>query len=187
MYLNDYGRFPFLDNRSNTPATSWQAALEPYYSVKWTQRGYHCPEYKGTLDDALPAGSYGYNGRGTDITHMLIVEGIDLGLSPIRYEGNLGVTESQVRVPSEMIEIGDTQIIGTGDPRKPSSLIYSGEHLLVPRTVLRPEYQIPRHPGGMNLVFCDGHVALMKWRDFTNNAASAALWNNDHEPHPETW
>jgi prepilin-type processing-associated H-X9-DG protein len=46
----------------------------------------------------------------------------------------------------------------------------------------------PRHDQGENMVFCDGHVEFGKqtvWLQKTERARQR--WNNDHEPHQETW
>lgn len=44
------------------------------------------------------------------------------------------------------------------------------------------------HNAGANAVFCDGHVEYKKFRQWTEASAPARRrWNNDHEPHPETW
>ena len=46
----------------------------------------------------------------------------------------------------------------------------------------------PRHNKGANVVFCDGHVEYAKqviWLRKTDR--DRQRWNNDHEPHPETW
>jgi prepilin-type processing-associated H-X9-DG protein len=45
-----------------------------------------------------------------------------------------------------------------------------------------------RHNSGANIVFCDGHIEFAtrdKWVEETPSARRR--WNNDHEPHPETW
>ena len=45
-----------------------------------------------------------------------------------------------------------------------------------------------RHSGGDNLVFCDAHVEYAKtekWVEETDPARKR--WNNDNDPHDETW
>jgi hypothetical protein len=37
-----------------------------------------------------------------------------------------------------------------------------------------------------NMLFCDGHVALLKRSDYWYPPRSASNWNSDHQPHPET-
>jgi len=46
----------------------------------------------------------------------------------------------------------------------------------------------PRHNHGENVVFCEGHVEYARhtvWLKKTDPARRR--WNNDHQPHPETW
>jgi prepilin-type processing-associated H-X9-DG protein len=49
------------------------------------------------------------------------------------------------------------------------------------------EVTSPRHPGGVNVVFCDGHVVVMSRQVLFDYRKSASSWNNDHQPHPEFW
>jgi prepilin-type processing-associated H-X9-DG protein len=49
------------------------------------------------------------------------------------------------------------------------------------------EITTPRHGRGYNVVTCDAHVALVPRSWLLNPTNSARSWNNDHEPHPETW
>jgi prepilin-type processing-associated H-X9-DG protein len=45
-----------------------------------------------------------------------------------------------------------------------------------------------RHRRGANLVFCDGHVEFAKQNKWIESTAFARRrWNNDNQPHPETW
>ena len=46
----------------------WWAKLLPYYPVRWMDKAYHCPGYKGAIAGEVgnrpPLGSYAYNERG---------------------------------------------------------------------------------------------------------------------------
>ena len=44
-----------------------------------------------------------------------------------------------------------------------------------------------RHGKNYNLVFCDSHVAGMNPWILFNPTNTAAIWNSDHQPHPELW
>ena len=83
---------------------------------------------------------------------------------------NLGLddtAESEVSLPSDMIAIGD------------HFAFYFG---------LGPLVVCPVHAGGANVVFCDGHVEYARIREWTKaDDIHRARWNNDHQPHPETW
>jgi len=44
------------------------------------------------------------------------------------------------------------------------------------------------HSSGANALFCDGHVEYAKAVKWTAASEQARRrWNNDHEPHSETW
>jgi prepilin-type processing-associated H-X9-DG protein len=45
----------------------------------------------------------------------------------------------------------------------------------------------PPHADGYNLLFVDGHVQLVKRRDYLFPPRTAPNWNRDHQPHPELW
>ncbi len=50
-----------------------------------------------------------------------------------------------------------------------------------------PEILTPRHGKGYNVVACDGHVILVERAEWIDPRKTSRNWNNDHEPHPETW
>jgi len=45
----------------------------------------------------------------------------------------------------------------------------------------------PPHGRSYNVLFCDGHVVLVRRSDYLYPPRSAAQWNCDHQPHPEAW
>jgi len=83
--------------------------------------------------------------------------------------GRIEVAATDVKAPAEMIAIGDTT-----------------------RSVISPNYgdyyMDALHNGGANVAFCDGHVEYAKeskWVEATDSARKR--WNNDNQPHHETW
>jgi prepilin-type processing-associated H-X9-DG protein len=44
-----------------------------------------------------------------------------------------------------------------------------------------------RHGKNYNQLFCDGHVSAMSPWVLFNPTNTAAMWNYDHQPHPEFW
>ena len=44
------------------------------------------------------------------------------------------------------------------------------------------------HNGQANMLFCDGHVESARQTNWVSVSDTARRrWNNDHEPHPESW
>jgi prepilin-type processing-associated H-X9-DG protein len=43
------------------------------------------------------------------------------------------------------------------------------------------------HGRNSNVAFCDTHVESGATLKLFNQTNSAVRWNNDHQPHPETW
>jgi prepilin-type N-terminal cleavage/methylation domain-containing protein/prepilin-type processing-associated H-X9-DG protein len=104
------------------------------------------------------------------------------------HDGDVPVPESHVRVPSDMIAIGDActwgdlTAFGLGWPGCGNT---------------PPDHKDRR----TNALFCDGHVESSKWDPipgvlipesdnawrFTPDASHAKRWNSDNQPHPETW
>ena len=129
--------------------------------------------------------SYGHNTIGTA---GKINAGRPLGLAPIRYQPTnefgkyldavfLPVFPSMLAAPADMIGLGDTMSIDEyfRDYRLPW---VDGLGIRVPDV----------HSRGANVAFCDGHVEYAKQRKWIEESDTARRrWNNDHEPHPETW
>jgi prepilin-type processing-associated H-X9-DG protein/prepilin-type N-terminal cleavage/methylation domain-containing protein len=130
---------------------------------------------------ALTNYSYGYNAYGTE---PLQLHDLNLGLGRARVPEIdfsmplLEISESQVKAPADMLTIGDLNDLQN-----------------VFTTTIEPTCPPPyaggpanRHNSGANMVFCDGHAEFAKqnaWMEETDTARRR--WNNDHEPHPETW
>jgi len=112
--------------------------------------------------------SYGYNHLGT-----AGADGLGLGAwEPL--------PSSRVVVPSDMIAIGDSDGDGGGD-----GVIRFHRPIGFPAVLFPPG---TRHRGGANIVFCDGHVEWAKQAKWIERSPAAARrWNNDHQPHWETW
>ena len=145
---------------------------------------FHCPAKRmepfipapgGTMRLWIGSYGYGYNGLGT-------LQGpsaaASLGLGPVELEGKiLRVRGSGVRLPSDMIAIADSVggFLGHIHPY----FLSNGSH---PKTIGNS------HKTGANVVFCDGHVEYGKQTEWTEaSSAARRRWNNDHQPHPETW
>jgi prepilin-type N-terminal cleavage/methylation domain-containing protein/prepilin-type processing-associated H-X9-DG protein len=180
----------------------WETSLEPYLRLSWTNRSVHCPAYKGRIlhiPGSLDFGSfditsYGYNHRGTG--------GETLGLGAlVNYPGpgetnHPGVfpdppptTEAQIKIPTEMVAIADSILYSASYSTNDSDGDDRAQPLIYPTYTWLPKclQQPPQHGLNFNVLFCDGHVAAVRIREMFDVRKNARYWNNDHEPHPETW
>jgi prepilin-type N-terminal cleavage/methylation domain-containing protein/prepilin-type processing-associated H-X9-DG protein len=198
MYTSDFGAYPYVISwRTVQPyGRIWAHTLEPYMGQTWTNKLYRCPSYKGYTVDPSPLtspptdrwflviGSYAYNFHGTGTPVGSAVR-LNLGLGPEYIEAGTQprpkpIPEAAVIVPSEMIAIGDatSEVNGGGVsslaiPSKVDNNLQSWK---------------PSHVDGYNSAFCDGHVAFLKTAEFLGASDQARRrWNNDNQPHPETW
>jgi prepilin-type processing-associated H-X9-DG protein/prepilin-type N-terminal cleavage/methylation domain-containing protein len=218
LHVMDHGYYPVynVDPYSSLENVFWHQALRPYSGdAAWTNQLYRCPAYRGlTIDGndyAAPLGSYGYNANGVKFTPSHL--GLGGGLAKVAFDGPIGdplhshlrIAENQVRVPSDMIALGDATLIWT-----PAALLrmlytvpvqrdgYDGMALIDINSrngVERPNYAggpgvieatLKRHGGRYNISFCDGHVEGIH-RDALFRRTDEALrrWNNDNQPHAD--
>lgn len=214
MYVHDHeGWYPPGRGRSDGSETNgydtrfWWGKLLPYYPIRWTDPAYHCPGYKGAITQVTdnhgygPLGSYAYNPRGV-YPPVGLYSGI--GLPGQKFWG-LGATvtvviggskrigstthESVIKVPSEMLAIAESRFVSPEVNEIPG-----GETELVcgflgsyKGAMSEFAFGEKRHGKNYNQLYCDGHVGAMDPRILFNPTNSAALWNYDHEPHPELW
>lgn len=104
-----------------------------------------------------------------------------LGLASITdLEGNPAPTpEFRVSVPSDMVAIGDATDVYWN--------IAPYQSWLDSLQKIAPEL-VPNHNKGFNALFCDGHLEygkLVSW--FKPDDLHRRRWNQDNQPHPETW
>jgi prepilin-type N-terminal cleavage/methylation domain-containing protein/prepilin-type processing-associated H-X9-DG protein len=174
----------------------WPARLLPYHPLPWTSPAFHCPGYRRAVQGAAaaepphgyPFGSYAYNARGVRGV-LARVPPVTFGLGLPLYTNTparrrLAVAEAQVRAPSEMLAIVESRFLDAKVNRAPGGAPWAVCGLLRSDTFA---FDPARHGGNYNSVFCDGHVESMKPRVLFNPTNTAALWNYDHQPHPELW
>jgi len=158
----------------------------------WTNTTYHCPGYNGKITggsfspgaiDRL--GSYAYNAAGVRIDDRT---NENFGLGPVMFWKDSptsyvpAVSEAKVSVPSEMLAIVDSLMkagmVG-GDDFGQCGGLFSSD--------LAAQPYLLRHGKNYNALLCDGHVSAMTPEFLFNPSNTAAMWNYDHEPHPELW
>jgi prepilin-type N-terminal cleavage/methylation domain-containing protein/prepilin-type processing-associated H-X9-DG protein len=216
LHVIDNGTYPVATEDptvSLTDYTFWSELLKPYTGATWTNKLYLCPDYKGPTSagdgNALPIGSYGYNGNGVKWTRS------DLGLGGAVVKVPLAdrltnlntswlrISESKVVAPTDMIALGDSPItwVPAGVLSKyyganAQKEAYAGWNLLdinLRNFHMRPNFggsagvisaTRDRHRGRYNIAFCDGHTELLKQEKlFEESDAFLRRWNNDNEPH----
>jgi prepilin-type N-terminal cleavage/methylation domain-containing protein len=201
MYVEDNHKYPYYyswypDTRDihNNGNWYWEHALAPYYRAGWwTNKALACPAYDLTYYSQIPVynleiwiPSYAYNRFGTDEAGGAFNSATHLGLGnsfSVTQDWLPPILDSQVIAPSEMFAITDSRI---GDPRgilRDNRWIFLNYMTWGPI----PGFDTPRHSSGYNVVCCDGHVVLVKAGNWLNPRKTGQNWNNDHEPHLETW
>ena len=87
-------------------------------------------------------------------------------------------------VPSEMFAIGESRWKAHEGPEGGSDYMQCG---LLGNNRGVWSFDPARHGKNYNQLFCDGHVSAISPSILFNPTNSAAMWNYDHEPHPEFW
>ncbi len=202
MYVTDAKRYPpmqdlqLLGAGSGAKMTTWADQLFPYHPLAWTNASWQCPTYVASggrirhsvipaegLRGSLPVETgYGYNAMG-----MVWINGWPkLGLGPWAFNTT---SEQAVKVPSEMYEVSDARVF-----KYNSFKGLTGMPLLHPwigprgfQTSNFSQERPSPHSNGHNILFGDGHVALIKRKEFLYPPRSAHHWNRDYQPHPELW
>ena len=201
MYVTDSnGKYPYAMYfsavsvpRSIQLVSWWQLYLEPYRGVSWSNTAVECPAYKGGIgfidlgneSTAGPAGSYAYNSCGTGYQNA---NDTRLGLGLAGYDSlidNPSISTANIIAPADMFAIGESRLYEWQDG------IPAGVDIMIPGVattafglvVPYPE----RHGKNYNQLFCDAHVEGVLRTTLFNVTNSAVRWNNDHQPHAETW
>lgn len=193
MYVQDHERYPYSMtivagslNQATMKAFEWDQSLEPYTQSTWTNALYHCPSFRGQTRSRYftgtgwtnPEGSYAYNAWGTGggtsgQAHL----GLGSWWASDGGKDNVSRKESEIHTPSQMIALGDG---GGGD----NDFVVRE----LPPGLPSPRWPLTRHWPGINIVYCDGHVAFERVVPlFERSEAQRRRWNYDHEPHIETW
>jgi prepilin-type N-terminal cleavage/methylation domain-containing protein/prepilin-type processing-associated H-X9-DG protein len=200
MYVDDAKKYPFIsyftNNASLISGVEWVELLRPYYPMAWTNPAYHCPAYKGHIlapfdipnwgTSYVYLGSYGYNAWGASVGNGPNLN-LGLGEGSVQDSRPPPVTESQVLAPSDMIALGESRLFLVEAGPTDHRMVWSGSDFLMCGGPPGPWRNPNWHGPSCNLVFCDSHVESMASLKLFNPTNTAARWNNDHQPHPETW
>ncbi|MEK7676469.1 MAG: type II secretion system protein [Verrucomicrobiota bacterium] len=193
LYVDDERFFPLAT--SGDGLGNWQRTLRPASG----QKVFHCPQlaqsseefmalFKPPSEQIFP--HYGYNYLGAARRNpppFNLGLGGDFRPADRRF---LPAPENRVVAPSEMIAIGDSPafiyVNLDQPPPDPGDVLY----LAFPHIV--PQFNYPGvgnwHNDSANIVFCDGHTESAKQSVWIQASPERRrLWNNDHQPHEETW
>jgi prepilin-type processing-associated H-X9-DG protein/prepilin-type N-terminal cleavage/methylation domain-containing protein len=208
MYVQEFRFYPTyvgptLGTADNPTWTWWPDEIQPYVRHQWTNALYKCPAYSGpTLlprpgHHYSPIGGYGYNGRGgVSFNFGCAGDGVT-NVGQIFADSR--VLESQVKVPSDMIELGDADLdlssiwpsIDSEYTGLPQGTFLFGQGYISKTAfvnfAMRPQNFFPaiqrRHGGRQNMAFCDGHVESIKLEKlFEWGDPALRRWNYNHEP-----
>jgi prepilin-type N-terminal cleavage/methylation domain-containing protein/prepilin-type processing-associated H-X9-DG protein len=195
MYVDEFDYYPETSGLAVSGFNSaygwlmlddWKETLIPYVGVEggefaWreaTMRTLRCPQVVSNDDGKRGNGQYACNASGT----AKFLTAANLGWGGYMDRKLRPTAEAQVGMPADMIALGD---IAPG-PSFGEMFSTSGHFDIC--SMDRWMWPGTSHNGQANMLFCDGHVESARQ---TNWLAPADLarrrWNNDHEPHPETW
>ena len=147
--------------------------------------------------DRMYRGNYGVNELGYWGDHTSNPRIPSFGLGPsILNDGTLRTTkDTEVRVPSDMIALGDDLGVGviTGSLKEFVLHVNDGEisrmicNYIGETTHLNPEIKdaAVRHKQRANVAFCDGRVETLTFKSlfYDKDDNSLQRWNKDHLPH----
>jgi prepilin-type N-terminal cleavage/methylation domain-containing protein/prepilin-type processing-associated H-X9-DG protein len=196
LYVNDFSAYPLYadatPNRPAPPGGLWDTSLLAYCGRN--RKIFECPAWKwaDVWGDGVPMSPqvefsvngfnfcYGYNAFGTRPPP----QDSGLGLGGLNYPNTRPIPEALVQRPSDMIAVGDYQGL----------MVYQANGVMNPWSYVddqSSEYLRSRHPNGANMTFCDGRAESLgrkkRWPLSQADGDYTKRWNNDNQPHPETW
>jgi prepilin-type N-terminal cleavage/methylation domain-containing protein/prepilin-type processing-associated H-X9-DG protein len=196
MYVSDAHFYPYSFATNGPYTIFWYQELAPYYprgAFAPVEAGsgigvggftnLQCPALKGLDLAMVERFSYAYNRSGTAFVPSPSL----LGLGGAQGIQGL-VAESSVVAPSEMYAVADARVqINGGYNSVMFTFINMPINGLGWGQTMPNEGAVNRHGKGFNFLFCDGHVQLVNRSYYLNVTNSCLNWNNDDQPHPETW
>jgi prepilin-type processing-associated H-X9-DG protein len=209
LFVNDFQVYPLYNSmRPENPLNpfpehqgTWAEALDKQIGLKGVayastsgayQSLWSCPGEKRTVGkDGFSGDSYGYNSIGLNGRDIPLGLGGNLPWTALPEGGHWFATptpESDVRVPSDMMALGDgftgssngkIVVIGILQRAGPDVRWADDDNIIARK----------RHGGKANVSFCDGHVESPKLDTLFIDQTDTALrrWNKDNEPHAESW
>jgi prepilin-type N-terminal cleavage/methylation domain-containing protein len=185
LYTEDFRNYPLcaaIDSVGGAVYSFWDGKILPFAANN--RNLFLCPSEKPatfwTNSLMLPQRNpcYGYNMAGTGrYPGFGSSLGLDGGGGSGRGNGH-ALPENLVKAPSDMLAVADCKPMTGGEDNDLDD--YFPINLLAELG--------PRHNQGENIVFCDDHVEYARHRTWLSKTDRVRQrWNNDHQPHPETW
>lgn len=184
MYVHDNNAYPPLAERGTTLVCFDR--LYSYCPVSWTNASWNCPSYianhgvvsRESVVTNSAGISYSYNWMGiaagfAGCPRSIFELQLGLGHLPKNSKKQPGVL-----APSEMYAVADARSETTGQG-------IAGAIKMQPWSF--PGEAAPAHAACYNILFCDGHVALVRRNDYLYPPRTGSNWNSDNQSHPETW
>jgi prepilin-type N-terminal cleavage/methylation domain-containing protein/prepilin-type processing-associated H-X9-DG protein len=191
-------RYPYYMDNSSVPIPLWwPAALEPYYKSGWfTNDAYRCPALDSSVGLRVQGICYGCNKFGTDtfggervglqtFLGLMIDQLFGVGFNSPSIPPP--ISASQVKVPSEMFAIADSRVWRSVQQQVPGPYTTGVIECGLLDAGVGNEIKTPRHGKGYNVLCCDGHVQFIPRLVLFDLRKTGQNWNNDHQPHRETW
>jgi prepilin-type N-terminal cleavage/methylation domain-containing protein/prepilin-type processing-associated H-X9-DG protein len=206
MYLDEYRYYPGASRAAwmvGSPdagwfiSSTWKDALIPFAGLAgrlddqmgvW--RVFRCPQRISNSEGARGNGQYAMNASGTAPFESLL----NLGIGGYDKEGKdrRNTLENAVQRPSEMIAVGDVMpgpSFPVSDPETGrTAMMFFAANNFDPCSSNPMAWPGRSHNGKANMLFADGHVESARQTNWVAATETARRrWNNDNQPHPETW
>ena len=187
IYASESGRYPPEAALAGGQLVTWADRLFPNNPSAWTNRFCQCPAYVGQgglvrIVEPLSRGeiltSFAYNEWGMVDTSRFP----RLGLGVAR---RTAASEPEITAPSEMFAIADSRTFR--NESGPYGFVELHGRMQMQPFFYYAEETPPLHLQGYNILFGDGHVALVKRKAYLYPPLAAPHWNRDNQQHPEAW
>jgi prepilin-type processing-associated H-X9-DG protein len=198
MYVGDFRRYAYhreilkLGEDPNVKESYfWFGYLHPYTGAHWWDGLYRCPTYtRGYGYMGGPAGGFGSYAYSTAQAYS--PRSLPLGQIFDHNAPQSATAENAVRNPADIYAIGDSRSVAGGAlyPFGAQDAPYGPDTFHPNRFTADygEEWITEPHPGGRNIVFCDGHIEAVNRRYlFEKSDYWSRRWYTDNQPHPEQW
>lgn len=190
MYVADYRQYPFYQGPGLTNFWMWSDYIQPFTAASYTNDVYRCPAYRGLTVQNIVGGGMGPGCWGS----YAYCAAVELTIAPnFPWDQRLGgysgkaTSENAVQKPCDMFAIADARQVTDAPPYTGTPFgfsWFSNERF----TSAFVERTTEPHPGGHNILLCDGHIeGVKRAKLFEKSETWSRRWWCDNQPHPEVW